>query len=141
MRSDRFVLDTNIWISYFIANNHQRLVDIAYAHQIDIFSCQELFDELKHVLQYEKLQKYQVNVRRALRLVKEITTEIELAYPIKNYIPEDKDDNYIIALALQTNSGFVTSGDDHILKRKKILETKFGRLKIIEKHEFESMFP
>lgn len=141
MRSDRFVLDANIRISYFITNSHQKLIDIVFIYQIDIFSCKELLDELNQVLQYEKLQKYRVNVRKVIRFVKEITTEIELIYPIKNYIPQDKDDNYIIALALQTNSGFVTSGDEHILSRKKILENRFAKLRILEKREFERLFP
>jgi len=46
----------------------------------------------------------------------------ELTYPIRSYIPGDKDDNYIVALALQTNSGFITSGDSHILSQKEKLE-------------------
>ncbi len=46
----------------------------------------------------------------------------------------------MIALALQQNAGFVTSGDNHILFQKDILETKFKKLKIITKLEFERMF-
>jgi uncharacterized protein len=46
----------------------------------------------------------------------------------------------VIALALQQNAGFVTSGDKHILSQKDILETKFKTLKIITKAEFERMF-
>lgn len=61
-------------------------------------------------------------------------------YPVKNYIPNDPEDNYVIALALQTGSGYVTSGDKHILEEKKRLEKKFTKLKIITKVEFETMF-
>lgn len=60
-----------------------------------------------------------------------------LSYPIKNYIPDDENDNYIIALALQINSGFITSGDSHILLQKLTLEQKHTKLKIITKAEFE----
>lgn len=141
MRVNRFVLDTNIWISYFITNNHQRIIDIIDLYEIDIFSCDELISEFSKVLGYEHIKKYRVNVRKAVKLLKEITTDFQLTYPIKNYIPEDVDDNYIIALALQKNSGFVTSGDMHILSRKKNLENQFRKLKIIEKNEFEKMFP
>jgi putative PIN family toxin of toxin-antitoxin system len=103
MRVNRFVLDTNIWISYFITNNHQRIIDIIDLYEIDIFSCDELISEFSKVLGYEHIKKYRVNVRKAVKLLKEITTDFQLTYPIKNYIPEDVDDNYIIALALQTN--------------------------------------
>ena len=64
-----------------------------------------------------------------------------LIYPIKEYIPGDADDNYILALALQTNSGYVTSGDKHILSEKQVLEKKHSKLKIIAKSEFEKKFP
>ena len=63
-----------------------------------------------------------------------------ISYPIKDYIPEDKNDNYLIALALQTTSGFITSGDSHILDEKNNLEKKFKKLKILSKGEFEASF-
>ncbi len=141
MRVNRFVLDTNIWISYFITNSHHRIIDIIDLYEIDIFSCEELIQEFGEVLKYEHLRKYKVNIPKAIRLLREITTNFSLSYPIKNYIPDDADDNYVIALALQTSSGFVTSGDRHIISQKENLETRYRKLKIIEKHEFEAMFP
>ena len=50
------------------------------------------------------------------------------------------NDDFLIALALQTTSGFITSGDDDILSEKANLERKFKKLKIITKAEFEKMF-
>ena len=73
-------------------------------------------------------------------MVKTATTYYELSYPIKRYIPEDKADDYLIALALQTSSGFVTTGDNHILLEKEILEKKYKKLKILTMAEFEEMF-
>jgi len=72
--------------------------------------------------------------------VKDISVHVELAYPIKNYIPGDENDNYIIALALQTNAGYITSGDKHILSEKVKLENKFKKLRILTKSEFEKLF-
>lgn len=45
-----------------------------------------------------------------------------------------------IALALQTSSGFITSGDSDILSEKGNLEKKYKKLKILTKSEFEGMF-
>ncbi len=50
------------------------------------------------------------------------------------------NDDFLIALALQTSSGFISSGDDDILSQKVNLERKFKKLKIITKAEFEKMF-
>ncbi len=51
----------------------------------------------------------------AVKFVKKAGVHFELTYPIKTDIPGDTEDNYISALALQTNSGYITSGDKHIL--------------------------
>jgi uncharacterized protein len=141
MRVDRFVLDNNIWISYFITNRHDQLIDIIDLYGISIFSCDELIDEFVEVLKYRHLQKYNINIPKSVRILKEVTTPFKLKYPIKRYIPEDDKDDYIVALALQTNSGFITSGDTHILSRKEILEGRYSKLKILSKADFEAMFP
>ena len=134
MKINRFVLDNNIWISYFITNQQQKIINIIDFYKIDVFSCNELIA----VLHYNHIQK-KVNIPKALKLLKEITTHFTITYPVRNYIPDDKNDNYLIALALQTNSGFITSGDSHILLQKQNLETRFRKLKIISNTEFENM--
>lgn len=140
MRINRFVLDANIWVSYFIASRYDLLLHTIYKNEIIVFSCDELLIEIERVLKYEHLKKYKINVKEALRIVEEATCSFKISYPLKNYIPTDPDDNYVIALALQTNSGYVTSGDRHILEEKERLEKKFSKLKIITKAEFESLF-
>lgn len=72
--------------------------------------------------------------------MREFTEPYQLVYPLKKYLSGDENDNYVIALALQTNSGFVTSGDKHILAEKENLEAKYKKLKIIPKAQFERRF-
>ncbi len=139
MRSNKFVLDTNVWISYFISKNYDTISIAVNKRKAIIPVCLELFAELERVLQYPHLSKLGINTKDALRFVKDMGTFYTIQQPIKNYIPGDADDNYIIALALQTNAGFVTSGDDHILDQKETLEKKFTKLKIITKVEFEDL--
>lgn len=122
MRINRYVLDANIWVSYFITNTEKVLTDIVIEHKITFFYCDELIEEIKRVLGYPHLIKYHINIGGAINYIKQIGVSFTLAQPLKSYIPEDKNDNYIIALALQTNSGFITSGDKHILSQKAFLE-------------------
>lgn len=140
MRVDRFVLDCNIWVSYFITKSEQKLIDIISLNDLAVFSCQELLTEIERVLSYKHLRKYKPDVGYALKLVKLLTVTHVLNRPIKRYIPTDADDDYIIALALQTNAGFVTSGDGDILDAKETLERKFRKLRILTKAEFEGRF-
>ena len=105
-----------------------------------IFSCKELFEELERVLNHSHLNKFGINIKNTLKIVRNISVIYKIEYPIRRYIPEDQDDDYLIALALQTNSGFISSGDKHILLEKSNLEKKYKNLKILTKGEFEKMF-
>ncbi len=140
MRVNKFVLDTNVWLSYFISNRTGFLIDLVANQNVVIYSSDELLKELARILDYKHIKKYGLNKRLTIRLVKQITINRDLEYPVKKYIPGDSDDDYIVALALQTNSGFITSGDRHILSQKKSLELQYRKLKIITKAEFESKF-
>jgi len=140
MRINRYVLDANIWVSYLITNNEQILTNIVVEHRITFYYCAELIVEIKRVLDYPHLKKYHINVGYAVNFIKQIGVDFALIKPIKSYIPDDENDDYVVALALQTNSGFITSGDKHILSQKSFLETKYKKLKILTKAEFEKMF-
>ena len=88
-----------------------------------LYDCQllyfeELLIEIERVLHYPHLQKYNIEIKKAIQFIKKVGIFAQLVYPIKEYIPDDKNDSYIIALALQLNAGFVTSGDKHILSQK-----------------------
>lgn len=99
-----------------------------------------MISELTRVLTYPHLQKFHIDIPGFIRFVKGISVHVELSYPIKKYVPGDENDNYIIALTLQTNAGYITSGDRHILSEKINLENKFKKLRILTKSEFEKMF-
>ena len=140
MRNKKFVLDANIWVSYFLSDNIFVLVEAIAVNKITLIYCQELLIEIERVLDYPHLKKYNVDTRKAINFVKKIGTLSMLNYPYNQYIPADKDDSYIIALALQQNAGFVTSGDKHILSQKIQLEKRYTKLRIISKSAFEKMF-
>ncbi|HEY4875043.1 MAG TPA: putative toxin-antitoxin system toxin component, PIN family [Puia sp.] len=140
MRKDRFVLDNNIWISYFITKKIHLLIEAIDYHELTVFSCDELIEELKIVLNYPRLAKYEINIAGAVRMLRNVTVHHTIILSIKRYIPADAHDDYLVALALQTSSGFITSGDNDILSEKGNLEKKYKKLKIITKVEFEEMF-
>ena len=116
------------------------MYQIVSENKLSLFYCQELILELERVLNYDHIKKYSVNIKQSIQLIQQLATVFELTYPIKNYIPGDEKDNYIVALALQTNSGFISSGDKHILSQKENLETRFKKLRILTKAEFQKMF-
>ena len=140
MRNKRFVLDPNIYISYFISRNQNALAALAIKHKLEFVICDELIAEFRRVLGYPRLTKFKIDIKQAVKFVTTLGTAYTLAYPIKRYIPQDENDDYLIALALQTSSGYITSGDDDILSEKNNLERRFKKLKILTKAEFEQLF-
>jgi uncharacterized protein len=140
MRNKRFVLDPNIYISYFISRNQNSLAALAIKHKLEFVICGELIAEFRRVLGYPRLIKFKIDIKQAVNFITTLGTVYTLAYPIKRYIPQDENDDYLIALALQTSSGYITSGDDDILSEKNNLERKFKKLKILTKAEFEKLF-
>ena len=132
-----FYKEANVWISYIITQTQNKLLDQVAEGNLTIFICDELLVELKRVFKYPQLEKYKIDIPAVIKFITDISVTHSLAYPIKRYIVDDHDDDYIVALALQTNSGFITSGDRHILSAKAKLEAKYKKLKILSKAEFE----
>jgi putative PIN family toxin of toxin-antitoxin system len=79
MRAKRFVLDNNIWISYFLAKQEQTLIDFVIASEIEIFICDELIAEFIDVAQREHLKKFMINKREAIKTMREISVHFTLA--------------------------------------------------------------
>ncbi len=77
------------------------MLRIIYENELTVHACNELVIELERVLNYDRLKKCKPDVKEAIRILKEATCHYALSYPVKNYIPEDSDDNYVIALAIQ----------------------------------------
>lgn len=99
-----------------------------------------MIDEIKRVAAYQRIQKFNIKSAAIVSFIKMAGIHFTLTYPIKDYIPDDENDNYIVALALQSNSSFITSGDSHILSQKQMVEKKHSKLKIITKAAFEERF-
>jgi putative PIN family toxin of toxin-antitoxin system len=137
VRVNKYVLDANIWVSYIITQTQNKLLDQVAEGNLTFFICDELLMELNRVFMYPQLEKYKIDIPVAMRFIIDISVSYRLTYPIKKYIIDDPHDDYIVALALQTNSGFITSGDRHILSAKPQLEAKYKKLKILTKAEFE----
>ncbi|HEX3384057.1 MAG TPA: putative toxin-antitoxin system toxin component, PIN family [Mucilaginibacter sp.] len=140
MRNKRFVLDPNIYISYFISRNQNTLAALAIKYKLEFVICDELIAEFRRVLGYPRLARFKIDVKQAVNFVMTLGTNYLLGYPIRRYIPQDENDDYLIALALQSSSGYITSGDNDILSQRKNLERRYKKLKILTKAEFEQMF-
>ncbi|MBS1485986.1 MAG: PIN domain-containing protein [Bacteroidetes bacterium] len=142
MRVNKFVLDCNILIRYFAVNHLNFLLDILeYFPDTKFYYCKELLDEFSRVAKYPRLTKANIDVKKSVEFIKEFFTEHKLNKPIKKRILADPGDDFVFALALETNSGYLVSEDDEAFHNNKTtLYKKYPHLKFLYKKEFKKLF-
>jgi putative PIN family toxin of toxin-antitoxin system len=68
MRNKKFVVDANIWVSYFLANNLLILISAVSINKITLFYCDELLIEIERVLNHPHLKKRAINIKKAFKI-------------------------------------------------------------------------
>lgn len=112
----RVVVDTNVWISRLLLSNSvsARAVDKALA-QFEVVVSEASVEELADALSREKFDRYVSLQDREefLRRLLQVTTMVSVLSEITDC--RDPKDNRFLALALDSESDCVVSGDDHLL--------------------------
>ncbi|MBX3163206.1 MAG: putative toxin-antitoxin system toxin component, PIN family [Bacteroidetes bacterium] len=142
MRADNFVLDVNVLLRFFVKNRQDFLIDIiTYFPKTKFYYCAELLEEFERILTYEELKDFELKTKSISKFIKTVFTEHKLKKPIKKRIPEDPKDDYLIALALETNSACLVTEDDKAFHNNKERLYKFyPHLKFLYKKDFEKLF-
>ncbi len=112
----RVVIDTNVWVSRLLLARSAaaRAVDKAL-EESEIVVSESLVEELARVLSRKKFDRY-VTVRdreEFLRRVLQIATLVPVFSQVEDC--RDPDDNYLLALALDSESDFIVTGDLDLL--------------------------
>lgn len=129
----RFVLDTNVWISYAINGELEWLAHYIVQNRLLIYASPLLLAEIKKVLQYAKVKKL---LNASVASYMNVITAIVLS---KEDIPAainspDPDDNYVFELAISNNAKAIVCGD------RPLLYWEASPVKVISKKEFEMLY-
>ena len=112
----RVVIDTNVWISRLLIadSTSARAVDTALS-QSDVMVSDTTIEELSDVLSREKFDQYVSLDDREhfLRRVLQVATIVSVISEITDC--PDPSDNKFLALALDSNSDCIVSGDSDLL--------------------------
>lgn len=124
----KIVLDTNNLISAQICQKgySNKIYTLWKANKIELLTSPFQLKELKKVLNFPRIKKkYGLTKIKIDRLVKIIKRQAKVVYPlfIPKIIEEDFFDNQILAIAQEGEADFIISGDQHLLKLKKIGNT------------------
>ena len=112
----RVVVDTNVWLSRLLLSNSvsARAVDKALV-RFEIVVSEASAEELADVLSREKFDRYVSLQDREefLRRLLQVTTMVTVLSEITDC--GDPKENRFLALALDSESDCIVSGDDHLL--------------------------
>ena len=112
----RVVIDTNVWVSRLLLADSMaaRAVDAALSSS-EIVVSERLVEELADVLAREKFDRYVSLADREefLRRVLQVAT----TFPVLTEVTDcrDVDDNQLLALALDSESDYILTGDQDLL--------------------------
>lgn len=130
----RFVLDTNVWISYSINGELEWLAHYVVQNKLLIYASPLLLTEIKKVLQYAKVKKL-LKASAAAVYMNVITSIVLLKEDIPAAIDSpDPDDDYLFELAISNSAKAIVCGD------KPLLNWEASPIKVISKKEFEMLY-
>lgn len=108
------VLDTNIWVSYFISGRFVELSGLCTQRGFRVYSSTELTSELEEVLGRKKFNKYLKNpIPDYVDFHRSISYSIDTK-AMFNGSPDSKD-NFLFDLAIQSQAEFLVTGDKLLL--------------------------
>lgn len=120
----RVILDTNLWISFLISKRLRVINNLFNREAITLIFSRELLDEFIEVAQRPKFKKY-FSITDLERLLTLFDTYGELVTVISTVdICRDEKDNFLLALAKDSRTNYLITGDEDLLIIKKFEDTE-----------------
>jgi putative PIN family toxin of toxin-antitoxin system len=130
-KKSRVIIDTNLWISFLISNDFNKLDKIIESKLCTIIFSQELLDEFIEVSKRPKMMKYfgQSALEAIVETIEGFSEFIDVTSQIK-FLNDSKDD-FLLSLAIDGKADYLITGDKELLEVK-----KYGETEIISIAEF-----
>ena len=127
----RIIIDTNLFISLLIGKKMGELKQIIASSQFQLVISQTLIEEIREVARRPKFARYfsMDNVEAFLDFLTSISVTYEL-HKVPSRCRDPKDD-FLLELAVVSESEFLLSGDDDLLEMNRI-----GICKIMSVQDF-----
>ncbi|SHJ74459.1 hypothetical protein SAMN05444280_12825 [Tangfeifania diversioriginum] len=133
-KSIKIIVDSNVWISFLIGGSLQGLQIHINSNLISIVTCEEQLHELREVFNKPKIRKYfsKEQILDFFELLDEASEKVTLQTKVK--ICRDSKDDYLIALAIDSQADYLLTGDYDLLDLVKIQNTN-----VVKYSEFNSI--
>ncbi|MBS1514375.1 MAG: putative toxin-antitoxin system toxin component, PIN family [Bacteroidetes bacterium] len=133
----KIIIDTNIFISFLINTDFNFIFKLINDGKIDLIISEELVGEIVRVSSRPKFLKY--ILKEQVNLLTEILLKFGVLVKVVSDINvcRDKNDNFLLALARDSNADFILTGDKDLLSLHKFENTfivKIAELKQLVKN-------
>ena len=136
MQKTKLIIDTNIWVSYFMGKKIRAYLDKIIADErFDFYISQNGLDELQQVLSRSKFQKYITPVQIESLIVLLLRRCILVNVVTAVQLSRDAKDDFLLALSTTCQADYLLTGDEDLLVLKKVETTT-----IIKIADFNSLF-
>jgi uncharacterized protein len=124
MKSNKIILDTNLWISFLITKDYSFLDNYIENGKARLFFSEELIQEFLTVAKRPKLQKYFTDndIEHLLHIFDNFGILIKITSQIR--ICRDYKDNFLLNLAVDSKADYLATGDKDLLEIRNIEKTK-----------------
>ena len=119
----RIIIDTNLWISFLITNDFNKLDHFLNSDKYLVVFSDELFDEFLEVVHREKFARYfnDLNIKILVEIINEKALFVKV-FSIVN-ICRDVKDNFLLSLAIDGDVDYLITGDNDLLILKHYQKT------------------
>ena len=119
----RIIIDTNLWVSFLITNDFNKLDHFLNSDKYLVVFSDELFDEFLEVVHREKFVRYfnDLNIKILVEIINEKALFVKV-FSIVN-VCRDVKDNFLLSLAIDGDVDYLITGDNDLLILKHYQKT------------------
>jgi hypothetical protein len=123
----KVIIDTNLWISFLISGN-AKLDDLLFSRKVTLIFSEELVQEFVSVALRPKFARYFdfQTVAELLSVFYEVAAFVNVTTTVN--ICRDPKDNFLLALAQDSNADVLITGDSDLLEIEQIGKTRIMTL-------------
>ena len=129
----RVILDTNLWISYLISNRLIKIDLLLEKGLIRLIFSEESIGEFIEVANRPKFRKFfsEEDLVELLSLMDQFAEIVEVHSEVT--ICRDPKDNFLLALAKDSDADYLVTGDKDLLEIEVFEGTRIVTFKVLEK--------
>ncbi len=132
----RIVIDTNLWISFLITKDLDKLDELIFSRKAVLVFSQELLCEFLEVARRPKFRRFFPisDIEQILETIDEFADFVNVQSKVE--VCRDPKDNFLLSLSIEGNVDFLLTGDKDLLDL-----IKFGKTSIITISDFLNLGP